>query len=75
MSKDNVVKLELVEVGEAFKFEADQILEAALGELDTVLIIGTKADGSGMWVSASVNAGVSMILMEKAKHQICELGE
>lgn len=72
---DNVVKLQLVEAGEGFKFEADKILEAAMGELDTVLIIGQRPDGGDLWVSASVNAGVSMILMEKAKHQICGLGE
>lgn len=71
---DNVVKLQLVEVGEDFKFAANTVLSAALDKLDTVMIIGTKIDG-GLWVSSSVNAGVSMILMEKAKHQICELDE
>lgn len=74
MTRDNVVPLELVEVGENFKFEADKILEAAKGNLETVFIVGQALDGS-LWVSSSVNAGVSLILMEKAKHQICELGE
>jgi hypothetical protein len=74
MTRDNIVPLELVEVGENFKFEADKILEAAKGNLETVFIVGQALDGS-LWVSSSVNAGVSLILMEKARHQICELGK
>lgn len=67
---DNVHKLELVEVGEDFRFDADDILEAAKGkDFARVSVIGELPDGS-IWVSGSANAGETLVLMELAKHQI-----
>lgn len=67
---DNVHKLELVEVGEDFRFDPDAILEAAKGkDFARVSVIGELPDGS-IWVSGSANAGETIILMEMAKHQI-----
>lgn len=66
-----VHKFEPREVGSGWRFDPDQILEAAKGQGHTnILIIGELEDGS-LWVSSAANAGEAMILMEKAKHQIC----
>ncbi|RVK26281.1 hypothetical protein [Sinorhizobium meliloti] len=65
-----VRKLELVEVGEGFRFEADEVLEAAKGNGFTVLaIVGELPDGSS-WISGTANAGETMILLERAKHHL-----
>lgn len=67
---DNVHKLELVQVGQDFRFDPDQILEAAKGkDFARVSVIGELPDGS-IWVSGSANAGETIILMEMAKRQI-----
>ncbi len=67
---ETVAKLELVEVGEAFRFDPDAILEAAKGQgFETLAIVGQMDDGS-VWVSGSANAGETLILMERAKRQI-----
>lgn len=69
-----VVKLELVEVGEGFRFDPDQLLEVAKGQGFTRLaIIGEQPDGE-LWVSGSANAGETVILIELAKHQIIHGG-
>lgn len=66
-----VVKLQPVEVGEGFRFDADAILEAAKGKgFTTVAVLGQLEDDS-FWVSGSANAGETLILMERAKRQIC----
>ena len=66
-----VVKLQPVEVGEGFRFDPDAILEAAKGKgFTTVVVLGQLEDGS-FWVSGSANAGETLILMERAKRQIC----
>lgn len=71
---DNVTKLELVEVGEGFRFDADELLEAAKGQEFTALFIaGQLADGT-LWLSSTANAGETLILLEKVKHQVI-LGE
>lgn len=66
-----VVKFQPVEVGEGFRFDPDAILEAAKGQgFTTVAVLGQLEDGS-FWVSGSANAGETLILMERAKRQIC----
>lgn len=69
---DNVVKLELVEVGEDFRFDPDDLLEKAKGQgFERLVIIGElPEDGADLWVSGSANAGESLILMEWAKSQL-----
>ena len=59
------------EVGEAYRFDPDEILEAAKGQgHQNILIIGELENGE-LWVSSAANAGEALILMEKAKRQIC----
>lgn len=66
----DVRKLELVEVGEGFRFDPDETLEAAKGQgFETITIIGELSDGS-LWVSGSANAGETLILLERAKHSL-----
>ena len=66
----NVVKFEPVVVGEGYRFDADEILEAAKGKgFETVVVLGQLEDGS-YWVSGSANAGETLLLMERAKHAI-----
>ena len=65
-----MTKLELVEVGENFRFDPDFLLEAAKGQgFERLAILGQKPGGE-LWVSGSANAGETLILLELAKHQI-----
>lgn len=66
-----VVKFEPVAVGEGYRFDPDEILEAAKGQGFTeIVILGTLDDGSH-WTSGNSNAGETLILMERAKRLIC----
>lgn len=66
----NVLKFEPVVVGEGFRFDPDEMLEAAKGQGFTCLaILGEMPDGT-MRVSGNANAGETLVLMEKAKRQI-----
>jgi hypothetical protein len=68
------VKLQLVEVGEGFRFDPDDLLEKAKGQEFTGLaIIGQRPDGT-ISVRGSANAGETLILIELAKHQIIHGG-
>lgn len=67
---DNVHKFSPVVVGEGFRFDPDEVLEAAKGkDFARVCILGELPDGS-VWVSGSANAGETLVLMEMAKRQI-----
>ena len=67
----NVSKLELVEVGEDFRFDPDVILEQAKGQGFTRLVImGETENDDELYVAGTANAGESLILMELAKLQI-----
>lgn len=67
---ENVVKLELVEVGEGFRFEADNILDAAKGQpFTTIAVLGQLEDGT-VWISGNANAGETLVLMERAKRVV-----
>lgn len=66
----NVAKLELVTVGEGFRFDPDALLEAAKGQgFVKLAILAENPDGT-IWVSGTANAGETMVLIELAKHQI-----
>jgi len=67
---DNVVNFEPSVVGEGYRFDPDETLEAAKGkEFTKVAILAEKPDGS-MWISGNADAGETMVLMEKAKRKI-----
>ena len=64
---DNVVKLELREVGEGFRIDPDQILEAAKGHgFARLVIVGEPADGGELYVASSDGAAESFLLLHKA---------
>lgn len=65
-----VIKFNPVVVGEGFRFDPDELLEAAKGQkFERMAIIGALESGE-LWVSGTSNAGETLILMELAKHQI-----
>lgn len=67
-----VVKLDLVEVGEGFRFDPDDLLEKAKGhDFERLVIIGVLPDGE-MYVAGSANAGESLIAIEWAKEHILQ---
>lgn len=65
-----IVKLELVEVGENFRFEPDYILDAAKGQKFTTLAVLAQNEDGTLWVSSTANLGETVILIEKSKHQL-----
>lgn len=70
MSESNVQKLEVVSVGDGYRFDADRILEEAKGrEFAKVVVIGELPDGE-IWISGSANAGESLILMKWAERRV-----
>jgi hypothetical protein len=65
-----IVKLHPVEVGEGFRFEADDILEAAKGQpFVTLAVLGQLDDGT-IWISGNANAGETLVMMERAKRVV-----
>ena len=66
---DNVVKFEPVEVGDGYRFDHDELLEANKGAGFEMLVLIGEIDGE-IVVAGSANAGESLILMEKAKLKI-----
>ena len=67
---NNVVKLELVQMGEALRFDADQTLEDAKGhDFVTLVVLGELADGSN-FISGNCNTGEALITIERIKHSL-----
>lgn len=66
----NVVPLELVEVGENYRIDGDQILEEAKGQKWHRMMVIGQLEGGEIYIAGSANAGESLILMEMAKHDI-----
>lgn len=65
-----VVKLELIEIGEKFRHDPDELLEEAKGQAFTRLaILAERPDGT-LWITGTANAGETVIMIELAKHQI-----
>ena len=57
-------------VGEGFRFDADDILEAAKGQgFITLAVMGETEDGD-IWISGNANAGETLVLMERAKRVV-----
>lgn len=71
---NNVVKLELISIGEDVRLDPDAILEAAMGKGFTKLVIigefPEDSDEDELFIAGSANAGESLILMELAKLQV-----
>lgn len=66
----NIVKFDPIIVGEGYRFDADELLEAAKGQGFTNLaIIGEPPNGE-IWFSGMANAGETLILIERAKLKV-----
>lgn len=66
-----IVKLVPNEVGEDYRFPADQILEGAKSQNFTnLVIVGETEGGEDIYIAGMANAGEALILMERAKLQL-----
>ena len=64
-------KLEVVSVGDGYRIEADQVLEAAKGKAwHRLMVIGQLEDEDDIYVAGTASAGETIIMMELAKLQI-----
>jgi len=69
-NENNVTKFEPTVVGDGYRFDANEILDAAKDqEMETVVIIGQLPSGE-LWVSSAVNAGTALVLIHRAINQI-----
>jgi len=67
----NVVKFDPVIVGENFRFDGDEILEAAKGrQWSRLMIIGEIEGEDDLYIAGNANAGETLILMEMAKRDL-----
>lgn len=65
-----VVKFNPVIVGDGYRFEPDEILDAAKGQPFTTLAVLGELDDGTIWISGNANAGETLVLMERAKHAV-----
>jgi hypothetical protein len=57
-------------VGDGYRFDADEVLDAAKGQnLGKAVIVGELPDGT-LWVSSTCGAGDMLLLIERAKRFI-----
>lgn len=54
-------------------FHADQVLEAALGRLSEVVIVGRDADGAEYFASSHADGGIALWHLERARHKLMQL--
>lgn len=67
---ENVVKLQVHEVGENYRFQAIEVLDGARDQkFERMVVIGRTEEGE-LYVAGTANAGESLILIEHAKHFI-----
>ncbi|UFM64232.1 hypothetical protein LOS78_01795 [Paracoccus sp. MA] len=71
----DICKLQPVSIGEGYRFDPDEILDAAKGQGFTELVILGTLPGGERWVSGNCNAGEALILMERAKLDMIGGGE
>lgn len=54
---------------------ADRVLEAAVGNLDKVVVIGYDKEGAEYFASSIADGGTVLWLMEKMKKALLNVGE
>lgn len=67
---DNVVALKVVEVGEDYRFDPDDLLEKAKGQEFTRLAILGELPNGEIWMSGTANAGETFIMIERVKMKL-----
>lgn len=66
-----IVPLRVVSVGDGYKFDPDVLLENAKGKkFAQLVIIAEREDTDELWISSMSNAGVSLMVLERAKLQL-----
>lgn len=69
-TKENVVSIGLVAIGDGRRIAAAQVLKTAKRQrLDEVMVIG-RDDKGELWARSSLNGGQSLWLLEKLKESI-----
>lgn len=66
----DVVKFNPVIVGEGYRFDPDDVLEAAKGQaFSSMMVIGELEDGS-FYIAGNCNAGEGIILMRRVEMEL-----
>ena len=68
---ETVVKFRPEVVASTYRFDPDEVLEEAKGHLHTTLFILGENEAGELYMAGNANAGEMLVLMEKAKRQIC----
>jgi hypothetical protein len=58
------------EIGKDYRFDPDELLEAAKGQGFAMLVILGELEDGTSWTSGSANVGETLILIERAKHEL-----
>lgn len=64
---DNVVQLAPDVIGDGMALDANLVLEAAVGELDRVVVVGIHTDGS-LYVASSHGAETLELVAQAQRH-------
>lgn len=54
---------------------ADQVLEDALGKLDSAIVIGYDTEGGEYFCSSLADGGEVLWLLERCKHQLLQIAD
>lgn len=72
MPKDNVINLNCVT---KLDIPSDRVLELAMGELDSVVVMGFTKDGNAYTATSIADGGSVLWLLEVCKKRLMECGE
>lgn len=67
MSEDNVVELDVVT---KLDLNPDRVLNGAIGELESVVVLGYTKDGDEYFASSLSDGGTVLWLMERSKTKL-----
>lgn len=66
----NVERIYPAVVGEGYRFDADEVLEAAKGhEFSALMVIG-ELEGGSFYIAGNCNAGEGVILMRRVEMKL-----
>ncbi|MCK5750946.1 MAG: hypothetical protein KAH44_32315 [Oricola sp.] len=54
-------------------FEPDYVLNAAVGRLDQVVIVGRTVDGDEYFASSHADGGIALWHLERARHRLMQI--
>lgn len=65
-----IVQLNPETVGDEYRSDPDKVLEAAKGQGFTTLMVLAEAEDGTLWITGNANVGETLVLMERAKHNL-----